>query len=97
MRNLSSEIGKKGLKLITSDEVGIPAAYKEAVKFATLAYAHKRGLANNIPAAGGATRFACLGKMSRAPWKTEGGGVVEGRDERVLGIKGRYGLLSLVG
>lgn len=87
MSNLSSEIAKKDLKLITSDEVGIPAAYKEAVKFATLAYANKKGLANNIPAAGGARRFACLGKLSRAPWKAENGGVVENRDERVLGIK----------
>lgn len=56
-----------GVKLCTSDVYGIPAAYKEAIKFATLAFATKRGLANNIPAASGASRFAVLGKLTWAP------------------------------
>jgi len=56
-----------GLRLTTSAEFGIPPQYKEAVKFATLAYATQRGLANNIPAASGAERFAVLGKTVQPP------------------------------
>jgi anhydro-N-acetylmuramic acid kinase len=56
-----------GLRLTTSDEFGIPPQFKEAVKFATLAYATQRGLANNIPAASGAARFAVLGKTVQPP------------------------------
>ena len=57
----------KGLRLTTSDEFGIPAQYKEAVKFAALALAAKLQIANNIPAASGASRFAILGKLVAAP------------------------------
>lgn len=56
-----------GLRLTTSDEFGIPPQFKEAVKFATLAYATQRGLANNIPTASGASRFAVLGKTVQPP------------------------------
>lgn len=56
-----------GVNLSVSDDFGIPAAYKEAIKFAVLAFAAKRGLANNIPAASGASRFAVLGKLTWAP------------------------------
>jgi anhydro-N-acetylmuramic acid kinase len=56
-----------GLRLTTSEEFGIPPQYKEAVKFATLAYAAQRGLASNIPAASGAARFAVLGKTVQPP------------------------------
>ncbi|CAK7218771.1 hypothetical protein SBRCBS47491_003618 [Sporothrix bragantina] len=87
MRDLANELSKNGLTLTTSDEFGIPAAYKEAIKFATLAFAAKRGLANNIPAAGGAYRFATLGKLSLAPWRAKNAEIVVGRDERVLGLK----------
>jgi anhydro-N-acetylmuramic acid kinase len=57
----------KGLRLTKSDEFGIPAAFKEAIKFATLAHATINGLANNIPAASGATRFGILGKLVQPP------------------------------
>ncbi|KAL1864274.1 hypothetical protein VTK73DRAFT_6005 [Phialemonium thermophilum] len=87
MRDLAAELGRHGLKLSTSDEFGIPAAYKEAIKFATLAFAAKRGLANNIPAAGGAVRYAVLGKLSLAPSKAKNAGEVLGRNEKVLGIR----------
>lgn len=87
MANLAEEIGKHGLKVTVSDSVGIPAAYKEAIKFATLAYANKRQLANNIPAAGGASRFAVLGKLSWAPSKGQNAEKVDGRDAKVLGIE----------
>jgi anhydro-N-acetylmuramic acid kinase len=57
----------KGLRLTVSDEFGVPAAFKEAIKFATLAHATMHGLANNIPAASGATRFGILGKLVQPP------------------------------
>lgn len=53
--------------LITSDEYGIPPQFKEAVKFATLAFANVNGLANNIPAASGASKFTILGKRVEPP------------------------------
>lgn len=87
MKNLGDELAKVDLKLRVSDEVGIPAAYKEAIKFATLAYANKRSLANNIPAAGGAVKYAVLGKLTLAPRRAANAEEVVGRDERVLGIK----------
>lgn len=57
----------KGLRLTTSDEYDIPPQYKEAVKFGTLAFATRRHLANNIPAASGASRFAVMGKTVYPP------------------------------
>ncbi|KEY64558.1 hypothetical protein S7711_03624 [Stachybotrys chartarum IBT 7711] len=87
MRMLQEELTAHNLSLTVSDEFGIPAAYKEAIKFATLAYANKRSLANNIPAAGGAVRYAVLGKLSLAPSKAKLAEDVVGRDERVLGLQ----------
>lgn len=55
------------LQLVLSDEFGLPAQYKEAIKFATLALATQLQMANNIPAASGATKFAILGKTVLAP------------------------------
>jgi anhydro-N-acetylmuramic acid kinase len=63
-----------GLHLTLSDEFGIPAQYKEAIKFAALALAAQRHLANNIPAASGASRFAILGKLVAAPRLAQGAG-----------------------
>ena len=57
----------KSLRLTLSDEFGVPAAFKEAIKFATLAHATVNGLANNIPAASGAKRFGILGKLVQPP------------------------------
>jgi anhydro-N-acetylmuramic acid kinase len=57
----------KSLRLTLSDEFGIPAAFKEAIKFATLAHATVNGFANNIPAASGAKRFGILGKLVQPP------------------------------
>jgi anhydro-N-acetylmuramic acid kinase len=62
----------KGLRLTKSDEFGVPAAFKEAIKFATLAHATINGLANNIPAASGATRFGILGKLVQPPHLAKG-------------------------
>jgi anhydro-N-acetylmuramic acid kinase len=62
----------KSLRLTKSDEFGVPAAFKEAIKFATLAHATINGLANNIPAASGATRFGILGKLVQPPRLAKG-------------------------
>jgi anhydro-N-acetylmuramic acid kinase len=65
MERLRAHLGS--LELVTSDEYGIPAQFKEAVKFATLAFANINSLANNIPAAGGASSFTVLGKTVQPP------------------------------
>jgi anhydro-N-acetylmuramic acid kinase len=65
LRFIRERLAPRSIKTCLSDEFGLPAAYKEAIKFATLAFA--TNLANNIPAASGASSFAVLGKMSMAP------------------------------
>jgi anhydro-N-acetylmuramic acid kinase len=67
LRFIRERLATHGLQVCLSDEFGLPAAYKEAIKFATLGFATKRSLANNIPAASGASSFAVLGKMTIAP------------------------------
>ena len=57
----------KNLRLTLSDEFGVPAAFKEAIKFAVLAHATMNHLANNIPAASGAVKFGVLGKLVIPP------------------------------
>ncbi|KIX93069.1 uncharacterized protein Z520_11126 [Fonsecaea multimorphosa CBS 102226] len=76
MGHLRERLALHGVDLRTSDEHGLPAPFKEAIKFATLAFACKNGLANNIPAAGGASSFAVLGKLSLAPRLAKNGGAV---------------------
>ncbi len=61
-----------GLRLTLSDEFGIPAHFKEAIKFGVLAHATINGFANNIPAASGATRFGILGKLVQPPRLAKG-------------------------
>jgi anhydro-N-acetylmuramic acid kinase len=56
-----------GVRLTTCAEFGIPVESKEAMKFATLAFARKRGLANNIRTAGGASAFVSMGRMVLPP------------------------------
>ncbi|KAF9872691.1 hypothetical protein CkaCkLH20_09870 [Colletotrichum karsti] len=94
MRDLGKEVARHGPELVTSDEYGMPSAYKEAIKFATLAFANKRSLANNIPAAGGAVKFASLGKLSLAPRKAKNAEPVIGRNERVLGLVSHHSVSS---
>ncbi|KAK5189947.1 hypothetical protein LTR99_004220 [Exophiala xenobiotica] len=76
MNLLRDQLPSHGIQLCVSDEYGLPAPYKEAIKFATLAFACKNQLANNIPAASGASAFAILGKMSFAPRLAKNGGEV---------------------
>jgi anhydro-N-acetylmuramic acid kinase len=59
----------QNIRLAVSNEIGIPPEYKEAIKFATLAYSTIHKIANNIPAACHASQYTILGKISIAPWK----------------------------
>lgn len=56
-----------GIRVTTSAEIGIEPEVKEAVKFATLAFARKRHLATNIPSASGASEYVSMGRMVVAP------------------------------
>ncbi len=55
---------RSGLKVVTTEDFGIPPEAKEAVGFAILAYETSRGKPSNIPGATGAKRFVPLGKIS---------------------------------
>jgi anhydro-N-acetylmuramic acid kinase len=57
----------EGVRLTTCAEFGIPVEAKEAMKFATLAFARKRNLANNIRTAGGASSYVSMGRMVLSP------------------------------
>ena len=61
------------IDVTTSDEIGIPPEYKEAIKFATIAYSTIHHLPGNIPAAGHASQYAILGKIALAPRNIVGG------------------------
>lgn len=64
MKRLRSLFERRGVKLLLSDEVGLPTQAKEAVAFALLAWLSQHGLEGNVPAATGATRPVVLGKMT---------------------------------
>ena len=53
----------EGIKIMTTDEMGIDLDAKEAMSFAILAWATIKGVANNVPAATGATQPTVLGKI----------------------------------
>ena len=61
---LRAELAPLGLTLRHSDEFGVPAAAKEAVAFALLAYETWHRRPSNVPAATGSRRPAVLGKVS---------------------------------
>lgn len=54
----------------TSDDFGLPAQAKEAIAFALLGYAHRRGIAGNLPSVTGARQAAILGQLQPVLRKT---------------------------
>ncbi len=66
MRFLEEKLPKT-ITLAISDSYGVPAQFKEAMKFGTLGFAAINQIANNVPACSGATRFTIMGKISYAP------------------------------
>jgi anhydro-N-acetylmuramic acid kinase len=67
MAGLAEVFAADGIELVTSDKYGIPFQYKEAIKFAVLAFANMNDIANNIPHASGAKKFGVLGKLTKPP------------------------------
>ncbi len=53
--------------IVKSDEYGIPAKFKEAVKFGTLGFATVNKLPNNLPSCSGASQYTIMGKVSYPP------------------------------
>jgi anhydro-N-acetylmuramic acid kinase len=64
MHMLAEQTSRLGLKLLHSDDLGLPSQAKEAVAFALLAYQTWHRRPGNIPSATGAKRPAVLGKVS---------------------------------
>ena len=67
MSHLRQDLVAHGIRLTTSDEYDIPAQFKEAIKFGTLAFANMNLLSNNIPACSGASGFTIMGKIQWPP------------------------------
>ena len=64
MRMIREELAPLKMRVLTTDDFGLPAEAKEAVAFALLAYQTWRRLPSNIPSATGAQQPAILGKVS---------------------------------
>ncbi len=63
MRMLADGLTPLGVRVLATDELGIPAQAKEAVAFALLAWLTWHRLPGNLPAATGASRPVVLGKI----------------------------------
>jgi anhydro-N-acetylmuramic acid kinase len=64
MRMIREELTPLKIRVLTTDDFGLPSSAKEAVAFALLAYQTWRRLPSNIPSATGAKGPAILGKVS---------------------------------
>ena len=62
VRMLRAELPAR-TRLVPPERFGVSAESREAVSFAILAWAAVKGIANNVPAATGASRAAVLGKI----------------------------------
>ena len=65
--------GVKNPAILQEIQIGIPPEFKEAIKFATLAYSTIHCVPGNIPAAGHASQYAILGNIGLAPRNIKGG------------------------
>jgi anhydro-N-acetylmuramic acid kinase len=63
---LHAELAQVPCHILTSDDLGLPSAAKEAVAFALLAWQTWHGLPGNVPSATGARRSVVLGRVSYA-------------------------------
>ncbi len=64
MGRLEVLLAPLGIKLRTTDALGLPGQAKEAVAFALLAWLTFHNLPGNVPSATGATHFVTLGKVT---------------------------------
>jgi len=64
MRMISEQVQPLGLRVLTSEDIGLPSQAKEAVAFALLAYQTWHRRPGNVPSATGARNAAVLGKVS---------------------------------
>jgi anhydro-N-acetylmuramic acid kinase len=53
----------QSIPVLTTDEVGLSADFKEAIAFAVLAYWRNLGIPGNLPAATGASQEVLLGEV----------------------------------
>ena len=63
MDRLSAGFGQLGVRVRSTEELGVPTQAKEAVAFALLAWLTWHGLPGNVPSATGADRPVVLGKV----------------------------------
>lgn len=64
MEMLGARLSPLGVKLRSSDELGVPSQAKEGVAFALLAWLTWHRMAGNVPSATGASRPVVLGKIT---------------------------------
>jgi anhydro-N-acetylmuramic acid kinase len=62
-QRLQQQLGT--IPVLTTDDVGLNAEFKEAIAFAVLAYWRQHGIPGNLPAATGAARTVLLGDINQ--------------------------------
>ena len=64
MQRLREVFAPRKVKVLCSDDLGLPSQAKESVAFALLAWLSFHGLPGNVPSATGASRPAVLGRLT---------------------------------